>query len=76
VPPKAASIGPAQVMRARHRSFWLPYYDGNASWQSFIARLCAHVRVNTLVPGSILQTAPGDYVILGRVAQDIEIHMT
>ena len=24
----------------------------------------------------ILQTAPGDYVILGRVAQDIEIHMT
>ena len=43
---------------------------------SFIARLCAHVRVNTLVPGSILQTAPGDYVILGRVAQDIAIHMT
>jgi len=42
----------------------------------FIARLCAHVRVNTLIPGSILQTAPGDYVILGRVAQDIEIHMT
>ena len=23
VPPKAASIGPAQVMRARDRSFWL-----------------------------------------------------
>jgi len=76
VPPKAASIGPAQVMRARYRSFWLPYYDGNTSWQSFIARLCAHGRVNTLVPGSILQTAPGDYVILGRVAQDVEIHMS
>ena len=41
-----------------------------------IARLCAHVRVNTLVPGSILQTAPGDSVILGHAAQDIEIHMT
>ena len=76
VPPKAASIGPAEAMRARYRSFWLPYYDGSTSWQSFIARLCAHGRVNTLVPGSLLQTAPGDYVILGRVAQDVEIHMS
>ena len=76
VPPKANTIGPAQMMRARHRSFWLPDCDGNSSWQRFIARLCAHGPVNTLVPGSILQTAPGDYTILGRVAEDVEIHMT
>ena len=68
---------PGADHRARHRSFWL---DGTtaaaSSWQRFIARLSAHGRVNTLVPGSMLQTAPGDYVILGRVAQDVEIHMT
>ena len=48
---------------------------GGVSWQRFIARLCAHGRVNTLVPGSILQTVPGDYTFLGAVADDVEIHM-
>jgi hypothetical protein len=28
------------------------------------------------VPGSILQTVPTDYVILGGVANDVEIHMS
>jgi glucosamine-6-phosphate deaminase len=76
VPPKAATIGPEQIVGARYRSFWLDgYLGGGVSWQRFIARLCAHGRVNTLVPGSLLQTAPGTYTIYGPVAEDVEIHM-
>ena len=76
VPPQAASIGPAQIVGASDRSFWLDgYLGGGVSWQRFIARLCAHGRVNTLVPGSLLQTAPGTYTIWGPVADDVTIHM-
>jgi glucosamine-6-phosphate deaminase len=76
VPPKANSIGPAQILGARHRSFWLDGdLGGGVSWQRFIARLVAFGPVNTLVPGSILQTAPTDYTILGNVADDVAIHM-
>ena len=77
VPPKANSIGPAEILGAKHRSFWLDGdLGGGVSWQRFIGRLAAHGPVNTLVPGSILQTAPGDYVFLGGVADDVEIHMS
>lgn len=76
VPPKANSIGPAEILGAKDRSFWLDgYLGGGVSWQRFIARLVAHGPVNTLVPGSILQTAPGTYTILGGVAENVEIHM-
>jgi glucosamine-6-phosphate deaminase len=71
VPPKAATIGPGEVMAARYRSFWLPYGSAEVSWQRFIARLAAHGPVNTFVPGSILQTAPGTYVMVGGVADDV-----
>lgn len=71
VPPKAATIGPAQIMSAKYRSFWLDgYFGGGISWQRFIARLVAHGPVNTLVPGSILQTVPTSYTLLGGVADD------
>ena len=77
VPPKAASIGPAEILGSRDRSFWLDgYIGGGVSWQRFIARLCAHGRVNTLVPGSLLQLAAGKYTIYGPVADDVEIHMS
>ncbi len=76
VPPKANTIGPAEILGAKHRSFWLDGdLGGGVSWQRFIARLVAHGPVNTLVPGSILQTKPTDYTILGNVADDVEIHM-
>ena len=76
VPPKANTIGPAQILGARDRSFWLDgYIGGGVSWQRFIARLCAHGPVNTMVPGSILQTMPGSYTIMGGVADNVEIHM-
>jgi glucosamine-6-phosphate deaminase len=77
VPPKANTIGPREIMGAKHRSFWLDGdLGGGVSWQRFIARLVAHGPVSTYVPGSILQTAPTDYTILGGVADDVEIHMS
>lgn len=74
VPPKAVTIGPAQIVRAKYRSFWLDgYLGGGVSWQRFIARLVAHGPVNTLVPGSILQTIPTTYTLLDGVADNCKI---
>ena len=76
VPPKANTIGPREVLGAKHRSFWLDGdLGGGVSWQRFIARLVAHGPVSEFVPGSVLQTARTDYTILGSVADDVEIHM-
>lgn len=79
VPPKAASIAPADILGAKHRSFWLDGMCGmgtTMSWQRFIARLAAHVYPNKYVPGSILQTARTDYTIWGPVASDVQIEMS
>ncbi len=74
VPPKAATIGPRQIVGAKERSFWLDgYLGGGVSWQRFIARLVAYGPVNTLVPGTILQTALTRYTLLGGVADNCEI---
>lgn len=76
VPPKANTIGPREILGAKHRSFWLDGdLGGGVSWQRFIARLVAHGPVSVYVPGSILQTARTDYTILGGVADNVEIHM-
>ena len=75
VPPKANTIGPREILGAKHRSFWLDGdLGGGVSWQRFIARLVAHGPISEHVPGSILQTARTDYTILGGVADDVEIH--
>ena len=77
VPPRAATIGPREILGARHRSIWLDGdLGGGVSWQRFIARLVAHGPVSEFVPGSLLQTARSDYTILGNVADDVEIHMS
>jgi glucosamine-6-phosphate deaminase len=76
VPPKANTVGPREILGARHRSFWLDGdLGGGVSWQRFIARLVAHGPVSEFVPGSILQTARTDYTMLGGVADDVEIKM-
>jgi glucosamine-6-phosphate deaminase len=76
VPPKANTIGPREILGARHRSFWLDGdLGGGISWQRFIARLVAHGPVSEFVPGSILQTARTDYTMRGGVANDVEIQM-
>jgi glucosamine-6-phosphate deaminase len=72
IPPKAVTIGPAEVLAARLRSFWMNVNLGGVSWQRFVARLVAHGPVNQWVPGSILQTARTDYVLVGAVADDLQ----
>lgn len=76
VPPCAATVGPRDILGAKHRSFWLDgYLGGGVSWQRFIARLVAHGPVNEFVPGSMLQETACDYTILGAVADNVEISM-
>jgi glucosamine-6-phosphate deaminase len=76
VPPKANTIGPREILGARHRSFWLDGdLGGGVSWQRFIARLVAHGPVSEFVPGTLLQLARTDYTLLGSVADDVEVHM-
>jgi glucosamine-6-phosphate deaminase len=76
VPPKANTIAPAEILLAKERSFWLDgHILGNIAWQRFIARLVAHGPVNTLVPGSILQTAPTTYTMISGVADNVVISM-
>jgi len=72
VPPRAVTIGPAEILGARLRSFWLNVNLGGVSWQRFIGRLVAFGPVNQWVPGSILQLAPTDYTLVGAVADDLE----
>ena len=76
VPPKANTIGPRDILGARHRSFWLDGDLGNGySWQRFIARLAAHGPVSEFVPASMLQEVPTDYTMLGSVADDLVVSM-
>lgn len=72
VPPKAVTIGPAEVLACKLRSFWLNVNLGGISWQRFIARLVAFGPVTPLVPGSLLQLARTDYTFVGAVADDLE----
>ena len=76
VPPKANTIGPREIVNAKHRSFWLDGDLGNGySWQRFIARLVAHGPVSEFVPGSILQELRTDFSLLGSVADDLVVSM-
>lgn len=72
-PPKAATIGPAQIVGAKLRSSWNGFTVGNSqvSWQRFIVRLAAHGPVTPLVPASLLQTLPSELYVTETLAKDI-----
>ena len=74
VPPKAATIGPAQVIGAKHRiDFHSITINGTTtSWQRLISRLVLHGPVTPAVPESILQTLRTDVYISDQVAENIE----
>ena len=74
VPPKAATIGPAQVIGAKHRiDMHAITIDGSfASWQRIITRLCLHGPVTPKMPQSILQTLRTDCWVSESSAHDIE----
>ncbi len=77
VPPKANTIGPRDILSARHRSFWLDgAFPQSECWQAFIGRLVAYGPVTPYVPGSILQTAPTDYTWLDEVAAEVVIEFS
>jgi glucosamine-6-phosphate deaminase len=76
VPPKAATIGPAEVLAAKHNlSTYSIGVNGTAtSWQRLITRLSIFGPVTPLVPDSVLQLKAGaQYWVSENIAQKIEI---
>jgi glucosamine-6-phosphate deaminase len=76
IPPKAATIGPKQIISAKLRSSWNPFTiaDTLVSWHRFTVRLALHGTVTPLVPASILQTLRTDFYISETVAKNIEFN--
>lgn len=74
VPPKAATIGPADVLGAKYRMDRSPLKIGGSptSWQRLTARLILHGPVTPKIPASILQLAPTEFIIDESNAQPIE----
>ncbi len=74
VPPKAATIGPAEVIGAKHRIDVHAIGVGGTfiSWQRFTTRLVLHGPVTPLVPESILQTLRTDVWVSESAAANIE----
>lgn len=74
VPPKAATIGPLEVLSAKHRveGHSLTTHGTPVSWQRFISRLILHGPVTPRVPASILQTVRTDVYVSESIAQPIE----
>ncbi len=74
VPPKAATIGPAEAIAARYRldTHALTTRGTHVSWQRLVTRLCLHGPVTPKVPGSLLQTLPTDVNVSEASAAKIE----
>lgn len=74
VPPKAATIGPTDVINAKHRfdTHAISVHGTTTAWQRFISRLVLHGPVTPLVPESILQTLRTDVFVSETIAQNIE----
>jgi len=75
VPPKAATIGPAEVVAAKHRIdlHAITVGGGFHSWQRVTTRLVLHGPVTPLVPESLLQTLRTDVWVSESIAEDIEV---
>ncbi|MCE5255714.1 MAG: hypothetical protein LLF89_02580 [Spirochaetaceae bacterium] len=74
VPPKAASIGPRDALKAKARldMHGIATAGTFVSWQRMIARLVMHGPVTPQVPTSVLQLAPTDVIVSETIAADIE----
>ena len=74
VPPKAATIGPADVIAAKHRIDFHSITVGGSlnSWQRLMTRLVLHGPVTPLLPASILQTLKTDVYVTEKSAMNIE----
>ncbi len=74
VPPRAATIGPADVIAARNRleMSGITVHGTQTAWQRLIARLCYHGPVTPRLPTSIHQELRTDCYITESIARDIE----
>ncbi len=74
VPPRAFTIGPAEVIGAKYRMDMhaLTTYGTPVTWQRMISRLCLHGPVTPKLPTSIHQVLKSDIFISETIAQDIE----
>jgi len=75
VPPKAATIGPVEIVNARYRmeSHSIGIQGTAASWQRMISRLCLHGPVTPQLPSSIHQLLETDVFISENIARTIQI---
>jgi glucosamine-6-phosphate deaminase len=73
VPPKAATIGPAEVIAAKNRfDMHAIRVDGSrVSWQRMTTRLVLHGPVTPRLPQSILQTLRTDVYVAESAAENI-----
>ena len=75
IPPKAATIGPAQVLEAKHRIgfYMIGVHGTTTSWQKMIARLALFGPVTPRVPDSIIQLKPSDAYVSDAIAEKITV---
>jgi len=73
IPPRAATIGPAQILGAKHYCCWNSFTIGATpvSWQRFTVRFALHGPVTQKVPSTLLQIRKADFYISDTIAQDI-----
>jgi glucosamine-6-phosphate deaminase len=74
VPPKAASIGPADVIGSKYRfdMHALSTMGTFSSWQRMISRLCVHGPVTPYLPTSLLQELEADVYFSETGAANVE----
>ncbi len=74
VPPRAYTIGPADVLKSRLRNSWNHFTIAGTdlSWQRFTVRLAMHGPICRECPASILQYGPTNMYISEKIAADIE----
>jgi glucosamine-6-phosphate deaminase len=74
VPPKAATIGPAEVVGAKNRidTHALTVHGSLTSWQRLMTRLCLHGPVTPKLPTSIHQLLKTNVVVSETAAMNIE----
>ncbi|HBG26935.1 MAG: hypothetical protein A2Y10_10650 [Planctomycetes bacterium GWF2_41_51] len=74
VPPKAATLGPADVIAAKARfdMHGITIAGSKSSWQRLTTRLVLHGPVTPMLPASILQTLRTDVYVTETSAMNIE----
>lgn len=74
VPPKAATIGPAEIIASKNRMevAGITVHGTQTAWQRMIARLVYHGPVCPQLPTSIHQTLRTDCYITESIARDIQ----